>query len=119
MKAFYIILLTFCLMICGIFLNKVQVNKFADDNVAALQSIELSDSAKTVNAVTEKLLRTLEKLKFSIPQKKVNIIRNYTELLNIQHDLGIAVSFETIRKLLINQLNETDEAERISFSNIF
>jgi len=120
MKAFYIIIFVFFVMIGGILFNKAKVNDFTSNAIEQISSIKSDDtnSEAQTREITDSILKELEKLEFSIPRKRVNMIFDYARLLVTQCRLNNFTDFEMTRDLLIGQLQEIDDAERISFSNI-
>ena len=120
MKVFYIIMLVLFIMVGGILFNKVRVNEFTAEAIDKLYSIETdsNDFAQKTKYITDEILSELKKYEFSISQKKINTIRGQARLLIVQSEMNNFLDFEETRELLIAQLTEIDEGERISFSNI-
>lgn len=120
MKVFYIIILVFLIMLGGVLLNKTRVNNFTAEAIEKLYSIkpESNNSEARVKEITDSISDELKKFEFSISRKKVNMIRDYSKLLVIQCRMNNFSDFEETRELLVGQLQEIDEAERISFLNI-
>lgn len=121
MKAFYIIILVFFIMIGGILINRIHVNDFAVNATEKLFALQIDGniSEAKIKELTNSISKELDKLEFSIPRKKVNQIHDYAKLLETQYRLSAIADFEVTRELLIAQLREIKEAESISFSNIF
>lgn len=121
MKAFYIIILVFFIMIGGILINRTNVNNFADSAVKKLSALRFEGNASEaeVKELTANLLEELDRLEFSIPRKKVNQVHDYAKVLVTQCKLRADTDFETTRQLLIAELKKIKDAESISFSSIF
>ena len=117
MKAFYIIILVFFIMVGGIMTNRARVNNFTDGTIEKLSDLETAEAQ--VKKFTDGMLSELEKLEFSISRKTVNQVRDYARLLATQCKLNAVTDFETTRELLIAELEKIKDAESISFSSVF
>ena len=122
MKAFYIITLAFCFILAGSILNSATITKFTQDANEALTSLEFSDSQDFLDAVSDTasfLTDGAKKIDFSVPNNKTKSLIDYAELLKVHATHGNREDFEETRVLLINQLNEIRDDEKLTFLSVF
>ena len=122
MKAFYIIALAFCFVLAGAILNSSAINKFTKEASSLIEALEFSDSqdfSDKVSNTTSFLTDGAKKIDFSVPNNKTKSLIDYAELLKVHAAHGSREDFEEVRVLLINQLNEIRDDEKLTFLSVF
>lgn len=122
MKTFYITAITFCLVLTGAILNSSAITKFTQEANKELSSLEFSSSEEFLEKVgsTAKFLTDgAKKIDFSVPNNKTKALIDYAELLKVHAANGSREEFDETRVLLINQLNEIRDDERLTFLSVF
>lgn len=121
MKAFYVSILTFAIMISVTVYNAIFINDFCEETMNTLVYIDLSKEESVLNDIEEisnKALPLLKLAELTVPREKIETVKNYFDLLVIEAENGEFNEFEKNRKLLLNQLKEIMELEKPRFSNI-
>ena len=121
MKAFYIISATFTIMIGLISFNAKCVARFSEDSIKEIEAIDYFDvdvGEKKLTALVVNIEHGIEKMDFSIPRKKADLLRDHSELLLTRFKLRDQSEFEATKALLINLLKDIDRLEKIDISNI-
>lgn len=121
MKAFYVSVLAFAIMISITFYNAIFINDFCKETMNALANIDLSNSEVVLNdikKISNTALPLLKTAELSVPREKIETVKNYFDLLIIEAENGELNEFKKNRKLLLNQLTEIMELEKPRVSNI-
>ena len=122
MKAFYLILIVFALMILLIISNGAKISSFTSNTKEALESLSFFSSEDFINRTevfTKKVLDELSLVEFSIPHDKTEALQKSLDLLSIYAKSQSKVDFEATRSQLANILSEISELEKIKFSGLF
>ena len=122
MKAFYLILIIFALMILLIISNGAKISSFTSNTKEALESLSFFSSEDFINRTevfTKKVLDELSLVEFSIPHDKTEALQKSLDLLSVYAKSQSKVDFEATRSQLANILSEISELEKIKFSGLF
>ena len=122
MKAFYLILIVFALMILLIISNGAKISSFTSNTKEALESLSFFSSEDFINRTevfTKKVLDELSLVEFSIPHDKTEALQKSLDLLSVYAKSQSKVDFEATRSQLANILSEISELEKIKFSGLF
>ena len=122
MKAFYLILIVFALMILLIISNGAKISSFTSNTKEALESLSFFSSEDFIDRTevfTKKVLDELSLVEFSIPHDKTEALQKSLDLLSVYAKSQSKVDFEATRSQLANILSEISELEKIKFSGLF
>ena len=122
MKAFYLILTVFILMIFLIISNGAKVISFTSDAKEALEGLSFSSSEDFIGKTeffSTKVLQDLNIVEFSIPHDKTEALQKSLDLLIVYAKEKSKIDFEATRSQLTNILSEISELEKIKFSGLF
>lgn len=122
MKAFYLTICLFTVMILAICVNYYYIESFAGEAIAACT--QLIPFAPSPNAHTqiaqihEKWERNKKFIQITVNHTEIELIDNALDELLVYAEGGSAEDFEKARLLAINALEELRLSERLTFTNI-
>lgn len=121
MKIFYLSLSIFVAIVVIIIANAQYVTGVCEETIAALESMGEVDAPQTsaqLSSLTSQWHRIKKPLSLSVSYQTITRMEEFVLSLESYRMSGDAVEFERSKALLINELGDTRQRERLSLSNL-